>query len=376
MKKRQFIIIGVAIAILAIGKFTSDFLASSGEKPPVEAKDNTSTVFTAQVKNSEIPVFTKVTGLIEAVDRVELYSEVQGVMLPDGGRFKAGSRFNNGELLLAIKADDVAARLVSQRSTFERSLTSVLPDMLMDHPTEAAAWQDYLQNFNVERSLQDLPTVKSDKLKGFLTGKNIFSEFYTIRNAEIVLSKYRIAAPFSGVLIEAEVDPGTVIRVGQKLGVFIKPDRYEMSASVSAKTLERLQVGQEVTITLDGNQEKSWKGKISRVNRSIDSSSQLGEFFAEFSANDLSEGMFVEAEVGTQSLTEAFEIPRSVLFDEDQVFIVVNGELAQVSVEPIHFKSQTVLVQGLENGVEILTKIPPGSFAGMKVKVYSESIAQ
>jgi hypothetical protein len=57
MKARQFIIIGVAIAILLIGKVTSDFLASSGEKPLAAAPDNTSTVFIVQVKNSELPAY-------------------------------------------------------------------------------------------------------------------------------------------------------------------------------------------------------------------------------------------------------------------------------------------------------------------------------
>jgi membrane fusion protein, multidrug efflux system len=376
MKARQFIIIGVAIAILLIGKVTSDFLASSGEKPLAAAPDNTSTVFIVQVKNSELPVFTKITGLIEAVYRLELYSEVQGVMLSDGGHFKAGTRFNKGETLLAIKADDVYAKLVSQRSTFESSLNALMPDIRMDHPEEYPAWQAYLQRMDVERTLQDLPEVKSEKLKGFITGRNIYSEYYTIRNSEIILSKYRISAPFAGLLIQADADPGSVIRVGQKLGVFIKPGQYEMSASVSPATLDRLKIGQEVIISLDANETKTWNGKVTRINRSIDAASQLGEFFAEVYADDLSEGMFVEAEVGTAALTEAFEIPRSVLFDEDQVFIVQDGHLAQVTVEAVHFKSQTVVVKGLPDGTQVLTKIPPGSFVGMKVNIYSESSAQ
>jgi multidrug efflux pump subunit AcrA (membrane-fusion protein) len=376
MKARQFIIIGVAIGILLIGKFTSDFLASSGEKHEVAKPDNTSTVFTTLVKNSEQALFTKVTGLIEAVDRVELYSEVQGVMLADAGRFKAGTRFNKGETLLGIRADDVYAKLVSQRSTFERSLTAVMADVRLDYPDEYPVWQSYLEAFNVEKPVQDLPAVKSSKLKGFITGRNIYSEFYAIRNAEIILSKYRISAPFSGVLVEAAADPGTVIRAGQKLGVFIKPGHYEMSASVSPAKLELLKVGQEVLVTMEGHPERTWKGKVSRINKALNSSSQLGEFFAEIHADDLTEGMFVEAEVGGQSLTEAFEIPRSVLFDENQVFIVQDSLLAQVTVEPLHFKSQTVIVRGLKDGMEVLTKIPPGSFVGMSVKVYSETSAQ
>ena len=376
MKPRQIIIVTVALAILLSGKLISDKLSEPKVKPARKAAKNVTTVFVETVKNSEIPILIESTGLLEAVNRMELYSEVQGVMLPDNGRFKAGNTFSQGQALVNIRADDQRAGVIAQRSSFQRSLSAVLPDIRLDFPDEFAVWQSYLQKLKVESSVEELPEVKSEKLKLFLTGRNIYSEFYSVKNAEITLSKFSIRAPYAGLLAEANADPGTVIRPGQKLGVFIKPGAYELEASVSAANAESLKQGQEVELKMEGVENKMWKGKISRVNRAIDPQSQMSSFFVNISSNDLKDGMFLKAGAKGKSVANAFELPRSVLLNNNHVYVVENNLLVEHKVHPIHFADRTVIVNGLEDGMQVLIKIPPAAFAGMSVTIYKENSAE
>ncbi len=49
------------------------------------------------------------------------------------------------------------------------------------------------------------------------------------------MSKYTIKAPFKGILTEALVTEGTLIRNNQKLGEYIDPSLYEMEVSLGKK---------------------------------------------------------------------------------------------------------------------------------------------
>ena len=53
-----------------------------------------------------------------------------------------------------------------------------------------------------------------------------------------------ISAPFSGILTEALVTEGTLIRNGQKLGEFIDPSDYEMEVNISKSYANLLKVGE------------------------------------------------------------------------------------------------------------------------------------
>ena len=370
MKKRQIIIVVVALAIFAGGLVVKNILAAPKERPAKRIKENITTVFTTKVQNDSIPVYVESTGSLEAVKRIELFSEVQGVMEADNGRFKAGNSFKSGEVLIRIRSNDQQAQLYSQRSSFQSTLMSIMPDLKADYNDEFLAWNTYMQNFSVEKSTQGLPMVESDKLKSFLVGRGVYSSYHALRNLEIINGKYNLTAPYDGVLITANVNPGTVIRPGQALGTFIQPLNYELETSTDVLTAERLTVGQPVALNLQGMPDKQWKGKISRLVKAIDKNSQMSTFFVSVQGSDLKEGMFLQAKVKANEIPNAFEISRASLIDNKQVFVLEKGVLMLKEVSTEYFNQSTALITGLKNGDVVLTKVPPTAFEGMKVTVY------
>lgn len=370
MKKRQVLIIAIALVIIVGGKLGMNFLAKPAEKADKKSNVIVATVFTTQVQNDTIPVFVNSTGVLEAVNRLELFSEVQGVMEADNGKFKAGNSFQKGDLLISIRSKDQEAQLFAQRSTFESTVTSIMPDLKADYPAEFPKWKAYLNNFSTKRTTIELPEVKSDKLKSFLVGRGIYSSYHSLKNIEIVNSKYNIRAPYDGVLISANIDPGTVIRPGQALGIFIQPSVYELETSTDALTAERLDIGQKVMLQRQGNSHKIWEGKISRLVRAIDKNSQMSTFFVEVKSTDLKEGLFLQARVKANEIANAFEISRASLVDGNKVFVVEKDSLVLKQIKNEYFNQNKVIISGLKNGDQVLTQVPPSAFEGMKVSVY------
>ena len=125
--------------------------------------------------------------------------------------------------MLSLNSDEFYASLQSQKSNLYNLITSILPDLRLDYPTEFKKWETYLKGFDMNKTTPKLPDFSSDKEKYFISGRGILTAYYNVKNLEVRLSKHQIRAPFSGILTEALVTPGTLVRVGQKLGEFIDP---------------------------------------------------------------------------------------------------------------------------------------------------------
>lgn len=374
MKKRQIIIVIVAALILLLGKLSMNYMATPPEKERPEDKVRIVTVFTEKVSLRDIPVQVETTGSLQAKNRMELYSEVQGLMLPDQGRFKSGTTFKKGQPLVRLRSDDARSRVVSQRSSFQRLLSSVMADIRIDYESQYGEWSTYLRSIDAEAPLPPLPAIHDEQLKSYLTGRNIYTEFYTVRNLEIGLSRYRIVAPFSGVLTSANVTPGTVVRPGQLLGVFVKPGLYEMQAASNSNNVDRLAKGQKVELFKDDSG-IGYEGSVSRINASVDAQTQMSSFFIEVRSDELKEGQFLRLAIQAETINEAFEIDRSAIKDSRTVFVVVGDELRSVPIEIVYTKDKTAIIKGLKEGQEVLVKLPPSAFDGMKVSIYSDTVA-
>jgi len=222
-KKRMSrkITIVISIAIILGGIFWSRRIIDSKavKKPPIP-KSLTS-VYTETVNNTSLPIIINESGRLVAKQKALIYSEVQGIMEPTSKLFKSGVNYKKGEVLVKIRSNDAYAQLQAQKSVLQNLITSVLPDLRIDYPDAFPAWNKYVSDFEINKPIQALPKVSSDKEKYFITGKNIYTTYYNTKNLEIIQGKYNIRAPYNGTLTQSLVNPGTVIRQGQQLGEYI-----------------------------------------------------------------------------------------------------------------------------------------------------------
>ena len=240
MRKYVSIIIGLTLIAISV-LIAVAFIKSSDKKKPKIAKD-TKTVMVNIVKNKTIPILINSTGSLIAKNKIEIYSEVQGVLNISKKEFKAGTYYLKGEIILSINTDEHLANLRSLKSNLHNSLLSIMPDIKVDFPFEYEKWQNYLILLDVEKNLPELPETKSDREKYFFTGNNIYTQYYNLENLDIRLSKYTIRAPYNGVLTEALVTQGSLIRQGQKLGEFINAHTYEMELAIKSSFIDFIKI--------------------------------------------------------------------------------------------------------------------------------------
>ncbi len=367
MKNLIYSVIGIALIIGAV--FLGKFLINKNKKPKRAFNKIIKTVFVKPVENRNIPIVLTASGNLTAQNRIDLFSEVQGILKQPQKPFKAGTNFSKSEILLSINSDEFYASLQSQKSNLFNLITAIMPDIRLDHPNEFKKWETYLQNFDINKTVPKLPDFSSDKEKYFISGRGITTAYYTIKNLEVRFAKHKIRAPFSGILTEVLVTPGTLVRIGQKLGEFIDPSVYEMEVSINAAYANLLIIGNTVALH-NLEKTKSYTGKIIRINGKVDQTSQTIKVYIKVTGKELKEGMFLEAGLVARSEKDAIEIPRKLLVDNSSVYTVKNDSILHlVEVNPVYFNAETVVVKGLENNTKILTQTLPGAFDGMIVKI-------
>lgn len=370
MRKIIFAILGV---LLIVGSyFLAQRIVDNKKSFRPKAQKVVKTVFTEVVKNRTVPIVVAANGNLSAKQRVELFAEVQGVFKRGSKLFKEGESFKAGETIINIDASEYAASVRSAKSNLYNELTSVMPDLRLDYPAIFPKWQTYLANFDMAKSVPALPEMSSESEQFFISGRGILTSYYNVKNLEQRLTKYRIAAPFTGILTEASVTEGTLVRAGQKLGEFINPGVYELEVAVSKTYSDLLQVGEPVSLTtLDSG--KTYTGKVSRINGRVDQATQTIKAFIEVKNTDLKEGMYLEANLDAKKEENAIEVDRNLLVDGDKIFVVRDSVLDIINVTPVYFSEKSVVLKDVPNGTTIMSKPLIGAYTGMAVKIYKET---
>ena len=368
---RKIILSVLGVLLIIGGIFVAKMIIDSKTQRKPRVEKVIKTVFAEKAQNGDVAIMVPANGNLRAKRRVELYSEVQGVFNGSSKLFRPGNAYRTGETIIRINASEYAATVQSAKSNLYNELTSIMPDLRLDYPDIFPKWQAYLSGFDMAKSTPALPEMSTENEKFFISGRGILTSFYNVKNLEQRLSKYRISAPFSGVVTEALVTEGSLVRAGQKLGEFINTDVYELEVAVSKTYSDLLKLGENVALTsLDKT--KTYSGKVSRINSSVDQATQTIKAYIEVNDKSLREGMYLEASLDAKQESDAIEIDRTLLLENDQIFIIRDSILDIIDVKPVYFSDKKVVVKEVPEGTTIITKPVVGAYAGMQVKIFED----
>jgi multidrug efflux pump subunit AcrA (membrane-fusion protein) len=368
MNKRKIILSVLGLFLILGSIYAASVIIANKKTPKPTPEKVIKTVFVDSVVNTTVPIVVTANGNLRAQRRVELYAEVQGVFKTGQVLFRPGQPFRAGQTIISIEAAEYYASVQSAKSELYNLITSVMPDLRLDYPEVFPKWEAYLREYDINKNLPELPQLVSEKEKYFISGRGILTSYYNIRNLEQRLSKYRIVAPFDGVVTEALVTEGSLVRSGQKLGEFINTGVYELEVAVSKTYSDLLRLGEPVRlVNLDNS--KTYTGKVARINGNVDQLSQTIKAFIEVRDPDLKEGMYLEAHLNAKEEGNAIEIDRALLMEGDRIFMVRDTVLDLLEVDPVFFSNRRVVLKKVPEGTVILSKPVVGAYAGMLVKV-------
>lgn len=362
MSKRQIIVISVVavVVMLLVSMAAMGLLSSAAEETKkVEAKKKIRAVQTELVGYDTLDSKVRATGRIVSSEIVELISEVSGKLLPAAVPLKKGQSFRKGDLLVNIYKEDTEYSLKAQKSRFLNALALILPDMKVDFPQRYVDWKGFLDQIDLDEDLPELPEIKSEKEKIFLASRNILNDYFSIKGQEIRLSKYEIRAPFNGAYTQVNLEVGSVTNMGGRIASMIRTDELEMEVPVESGDARLISIGDKVkAISDDGS--RVWYGRVERKSAFVDPQTQSVNVYVTLrptAGKPLYGGMYLTAEFGDLEFKDVMEIPRSCVYNFNEVFVVVDKKLKLRNINILKTNKDTYLINGLEEG-EVLVVEP------------------
>lgn len=366
-KKQRYLAYGSVLGISLIIILLLNLLPQRAESGEFTIEETIRDVHVRSFTPGPFETEIRITGRVRSVNRIELFSEVQGVLLSGDQPFRTGNRFRQGQVIVKLDDSEIALELAAMHSRFQSAVTALLPVIRLDFPSRFETWANFAESIQPGEPLPELPEITDRTERFFISGNDIFGQFFAIRAMETRVGKFIIKAPFNGELRMADTFPGTLVTPGVRLGEFFG-DTYELETFVSLRELNYLEVGSRVELHSMANS-NPLSGRVSRISRSIDPATQAFPVFVEVSSPILRDGLYLEGRITGRTLQDVAQIPRHLLTRENTVMVIENGIAVHREVEPVFFNSETVLVRGI-NASDQLIELRAGTtrLAGSRVR--------
>jgi membrane fusion protein (multidrug efflux system) len=382
LSKSSWITIASTAGVLLIGLYVMFSLGSTEKQSKHrEVPPEVRLVETESVNFGDIVLEIEGNGIIQSQRKLNFVSEATGVVLLAKNDLKDGTFVGKGETILEVDSREVENTLFTLRSGFMNALAAVLPEIKIENAESYDRWYNYFINLDIHKPTPELPEISNLQEKIKLSGRQIFSKYYAVKNQEILLSKYKIVAPFSGYISSQGIIKGSFVSRNQTLFSLSDAQNVEIAVPLLVEEVNLLDFSKtpSVKIYSDENNESVLNGKIFRKETNLDRNSQTINVYVTFNNKKLNPyflpGNYVSLEIRGKKFYDVAQIPRYVLDNEQYVYTMEEGKLARIKVDVITIQGDVAIIKhSVPDDMKIVTTILQKPLIGMGIKSSNESI--
>jgi len=341
-------------------KRTDDASAAPAEAAAVTIGPENVTV----VKAQEIRTGPAISGTLAAEQEATLRAEISGAVLQT--YVEQGQRVSRGQSLMRL--DDAALRdaYLSARSGAASAQSNVENARRNLQRTETLAKAGAIADRDVEQA----------RTAAQLAESQLADAKARTTNAEKMLEKTTVRAPFDGVVSARPVNSGDIVTPGTAMVTVVNPATMRLEASVPAEDLASVRVGLPVDFTVNGYPGRHFTGRITRVSPVADPTTRQVQIIASIpnAGGTLVGGLFADGRVSAETRT-APVVPISAVDEggvRPSVVLIKNGKTQKMDVTLGIRDASTETVEvrsGLQPGDTILVGAARGISAGTPVRV-------
>ena len=316
-------------------------------------KGKNSKYITVPVERKTIVQTVEASGTVNPVETVSIGSQISGIIKNIYVDFN--SEVKKGQLLAEIdpaisqaQVDQDMASLNSKKSNYKK----------------AKATLDYnLENYKRYEKLYKKNYVSRDEMElakaTYLAQKaTVDAAREDVKQAEASLTKNltnlrytKIISPVDGVVISKEVEKGQTVAASFQTPTLFSVARdltkMQIETSVSEADIGKVKVGQEVNYTLDGYQDKVFKGRVSQVRLASTTTNNVVTYTVIVSVDNnegiLVPGMTANVEIVTSKKENVLTVPNIALkftpetnkqkFEKQGIWVLHKGKLERIEIE-------------------------------------------
>jgi HlyD family secretion protein len=334
-------------------------------------------VLSHEVKSGEIVAEVMGTGTVEAHVKVTISSKISGrlteILVDQGDQVKAGkvlARLDDHDLKHQVEVEEATVgarkamveRLIADRNSAKSTLELATKNYERAQPLFA---QRAISLEEYDRSSDAFATGKAgmDRAEAALVeGKKLLiAAEKTLEFQQARLEDTVITAPFDGLIVRRDRDPGDVVVPGTSVLLLVSLKEIWISAWVDETRMAVLKPGQLARVVFRSEPAVIYTGAVVRLGRETDRETR--EFLAEVQPAKLPEqwsiGQRAEVYIETAHKSQATLLPSKFLVKRGGkagVFVAVQGR--------VQWRALQLGLQGRET-VEIIEGLMPGEIVVM-----------
>lgn len=334
MKFKYILYLIVTLGIIALAYF---LFIDKGEEKAMEPKGSGKSAVNVEgiiVTPQSAADTLKLTGNIEADEKVEIRSEVSGIV--EKIYFSEGTQVSKGQVLLKINDIELQAQL--RQAETRRQLTS--------------------ENERRARLLLEKGAISQEEY-------DIASADFKTAQAQIQLiraqiSKTSVRAPFSGVIGLRNISPGAFISSDMLITTLVKSNPVKITFSIPEKYAGRVKVNSSVQFKV-ANQSETFTATVYAIQPEIEVNTRTLTVRARATNPDgkLIPGTFANISFDLNEIDDALMIPSEAIVPVQggkKVFVYKNGKAKEVMVETgSRNRLDVIVLSGLNPNDTVIT---------------------
>ena len=310
-------------------------------------------------------------GTVKARERAKLSPQVGGrvVSLP----YRKGARVRAGDVLLeqdaSVQRAQLSLAVESVGATRAKADEACLAAELAGRDWERGAALER-DGITTAQSLDTLETNRQSTEAGCRAARaTVLQAEAQVAVARAELALTRVRAPFDGVVADISTEVGEWITPSPP-GVPIPPvlnlinaASIYVSAPIDEVDSERVEVGQEVRLSVDSRRGAHFAGRLSRVAPyvlDVEEQNRTVEVDADFAdsavAATILPGTSADVEIIVRRLEDVLRIPTAAIGEGGTVLVLAGGVLEERIVKTgLHNWQVTQVLSGVREGEEVVT---------------------
>jgi len=347
-----------------------------------------------RISKGEIVAEVMGTGTLEARVQTIVSSKISGriaQMLADqGDRVEAGKvlvRLDDSELVqqveIARSALAAAKATVDRVETDERRTKAVLDKVLRDHERNQKLFANKSISVNeIENSEKALTVAEADYASGRAASmekkKNLIVAQNTLDYNLARLEDTVIKAPFTGLIVRRDREPGDVVVPGSSIFLLISTQELWIRAWIDETDMAKLSPDQPARIVFRSEPGRPYPGKVVRLGRETDRETR--QFVVDVEVTSLptnwSVGQRAEVYIQSAKKTDALLVPARLLLRDKAgvgLYVLSDGKASWRSLKTGLRGIETVeVLEGLTQGDTAITAVGTQEVReGKRVKLVS-----
>jgi len=318
-------------------------------------------------------------GTVLADRKIVLKTRVAGEVVWISPKFVQGGLIHGGETLVRLEPSDYQFALDKAKSNLDRTLA----DFEIEKGQQLIAKEELKLISQVSPSIPAqgmtdtalaLREPQLDQARAAVAGAR--SDYEA---AKLNLERTRIRVPFDALILEKNVDLGSMAAVQAALATLVDVNQYRVEAQVPLDRLDLLKVHETRGSTARINSlyaGHEWMGRVARTTGKTTGQSRMaGVIILVSDPLGLKEGAsapglllddHVDAVITGRSLDNVYALPRVLIRDNNTLWIFDGGRLDIRDAKPVWKEKDRVFIRsGLNPGDRVITSDIPIPVRGM-----------